>query len=157
MPCSRPLTVICVGNHNNFLELDIIANVIIRSIRNGTDDEAKVINRENPEIRGNQVTILRNKWEFCEIIIPRCETISDWYNNRRISLELKQPKSEYKWIFLNGDRLYYCSTPEFSDMRIVEGDHEVVGDENRYLTISGDGSFMMVKVSFWLSSELTPK
>ena len=134
-----------------------MANVQIRSVRNDTDGEVTVINLENLKKPGHKVTILSKSWGFYEIVIPRCESISDWQNNRRISVELNHPKVDNIWLFQKGERLYYCSTPEFSDMLPVAGDAGVAGDENRYLAINEDGSFVMVKASFWLHSEWSPQ
>jgi len=134
------------------MELDIMANVVIRSIRNGTGDEATIVNHENPKKKANRVTVLGNEWVLCEINIPLCESAGDWHNNHRISVDMKHAQDKYQWIFQNNNRICYCSTTAFSDMRPVEGDPEVSGDEDRYLAIKEDGKIVIVKVSFLSAS-----
>ena len=131
--------------------------VRIRSIRNSTDGEVTVINLAEPNHPGNKVTLTGKGWEFCEIKIPRCETDNDWHYNHRISLELKRPKPSNIWIFRTGDQLCYCTSPEFSDRHPVGVDPGIETDEDRYLAINEDGSFVIVKASFWLISKWSPK
>jgi len=128
----------------------------IRSIRNRTDGRLILNNLAEPDSPGNRVTLIENGWEFCEIKIPRCESNDDWHSNNRISLELKRPKPSNRWLFRTGERLYTCTSPEFSDRYLVDGDPEVEAEEDLYLTVNEDGSIVIVKASFWLYSKWSP-
>jgi len=130
--------------------------VRIRSIRNRTDGRLTLTNLAEPDSPGNKLLISQDSWEFCEIKIPSCETNDDWHANNRISLELKRPRPSKRWIFRTGEHLYTCTSSEFSDRYLADGDHEVVAEEDRYLTVNEDGSIVIVKASFWLNSKCSP-
>lgn len=129
----------------------------IRSIRNKTDGTLTLINLAEPDSPGNKVTISQGGWEFCEINIPNCETNDDWHANNRISLEQKRSNPTSSWIFRTKERLYICTSSEFSDRYLVDGDSEVEAKEDRYLTVNEDGSIVIVKASFWLYSRWPPR
>jgi len=131
--------------------------VKIRSIRNSTDGEFTLTNLAERDKSWNQVTVSANSWGFCEIEIPRCETEGDWRSNHRIRLELRRPEPSKVWVFQTGDQLNFCKTTDFSDRHIVRGDPGIEAEEDRYLIVNDDGSFVIVKASFWLYSEWSPK
>jgi len=130
--------------------------VKIRSIRNKTDGEVTLINLAEIDKPWNKVTLSAKGWEGCEVNIPRCETNNDWRSNHRISLELKRPEPSKIWIFQTGEQLCYCTTTEFSDRHHVRGDPGVEAEEDRYLVVNDDGSFVIIKASFWLYSKWLP-
>lgn len=138
------------------MQPDHMTALTIRSIRNATDGKLTLINLAEPESPGHKVTLRENGWKLCEINIPSCETSDDWDANHRISLQLNKPKPSKSWIFRTEERIYTCTSTEFSDRHLVDGDPEVGAEEDRYLSVNEDGTIVIVKASFWLSSKWSP-
>ena len=128
----------------------------IRSIRNQTGGKLTMINLAEPDSPGHKVTLRGNGWKLCEFSIPSCETSGDWDANYRISLQLNKPKPSESWIFRTEEGIYTCTSTEFSDRHLVDGDPEVGVEEDRYLSVNEDGTIVIVKASFWLYSKWSP-